>query len=226
MDAHPLCMLLILITLLSLISNPVVRMVSTVGITILMGFASFLSFDPVTAKVFFAADIGNGTIYASDSYSDFGGDMSVYNRVYYGQDIVFDKALGKGVEAGDELFAVSTGRSRTTWGIDGGHYSFCDYDEKRVFTEFWDLKKNVREPAYDYDFYDDPWYKQLDLHYIYPEDDIIGVLGEKKSFIYIYMPSQNDGREDIIRRKYDIIEEGSYSSHGWIMSYIRGRSGK
>ncbi|MCR5302445.1 MAG: hypothetical protein K6E49_08410 [Lachnospiraceae bacterium] len=223
MDAFPICMMLLFVTLLagSDISEGLKTCIASC-LALLMGAASFFSFDPITPLFFYTADTGRAKLYASDAADQAGGDQSVYNRQYYGLDIVFDRALSVGIDNGDELIAVSTGDFRNTWAVDGGHYSYKDTDERRYFTEFWDNLRQRREPAYDYEFINDDIHTVMDIRYIYPDDDINEALSAKDSFIYIYLPSFNSGREEAVRAGFTVTEEGTFTSHGWVMSYIRG----
>lgn len=224
MDAFPISMTLLLVMLLSGIGLGVAADTAIVSaLAALMLASSFMSFDPVTPLLFYTEDTGSAKLYASDFPDEAGGDQSVYNRQYYGLDIVFDKALAVAVDEGDELIAVSTGDYRSTWMIDGGHYSYKDYDERRYFTEFWDNERRSREPAYDYEFTTDDVHTVMEIRYIYPDDDIKEALSAKDSFIYIYLPTLNGGREDAVRDMAEVTEEGSFTSHGWILSYIRGK---
>ncbi len=222
-DAFPVCILLIFVTALaSLKVSDVVWYGSVVLLSVLMITSSFFSFDPLSERLLISEDVGDSTIYFSSFGFDFGGDPCVYNRHYYGMDIVFDKALKKAMDSNVDLIAVSNGNNRSTWAIDGGMYAYNESMEKRIFTEFWNVKKAKRDPIYKWEYFDDPNYIPLDIRYIFPNDDIISSLQTGDSFIYIYMPTQNGDREKIVRDAFDISEEGSFTSHGWVLSYIVG----
>lgn len=182
----------------------------------------FFSIDPLSAKLFTTADTGKGMVYFSRQDFDFGGDPCVYNRQYYGLQIVYEDSLKKAIDSGDSMIAVSTGNYTKTWPIDGGFYAYNENIDKRYFTEFWNIKENLREASYDQEFFSDPNYRTFDIRFVYSCDDTVSALQEKDSFIYIYLPSLNGEREEIVRNNFRIIEEGSFDSHGWIMAYIRG----
>ena len=224
-ESFPVYMMLSLVTLLAGIN--IYAYLETCILTVvlaLMVSSTFISFDPITKRLFSTAEIGNGTVYFSRQDFDFGGDPCVYNRQYYGLQIVYEKCLEKAINSNDELIAVSTGNNHNTWAVDGGFYAYDETIPKRDFTEFWNIKKGLRDPAYNFDFFSDPDFKTIDIRFIYPVDDIKSALKEGDSFIYIYIPTQNDNREDVVRDSYEVKEEGSFTSHGWVMSYIRGKA--
>ena len=224
-NAFPVCMLMLLVTAMSYFDiSQYVNIGVLIGLSGLMIAASFVSFDPVSEAVFTTENIGNSKIYFSRANFDFGGDPCVYNRQYYGMDIVLDKALRKAIDSGVELIAISNGDNKSTWAIDGGLYAYDESIEKRVFTEFWNKKRDTRDPIYKWEYYDDPNYVRMDIRYIFPSDNIIESLQQGESFIYIYLPSQNGDRESIVRENFDVLEEGTFTSRGWVISYIIGLS--
>lgn len=223
-ESFPVYMMLAFVTLLAGMGiKECIQTGVMAGMSLLMLSSSFFSFDPISGRLFATADTGKGMVYFSRQNFDFGGDPCVYNRQYYGHEIVYEKCLKIALDSEDELIAVSTGNNHNTWAVDGGFYAYDETIDKRYFTEFWNEAEGLRDPAYDFDFFSDPGYREINIRFIYPIDDTVTALKEGKSFTYIYIPTQNGGREDMVRDNYDVIEEGSFSSHGWIMSYIRGK---
>lgn len=186
--------------------------------------SSFYSFDPVSDLLFHVSDVGERRLYSATSSDDWGGDESVYNRQYYGLDIVFDRALERAIDAEDDLIAVSTGNNTLNWNMNGGRYSYSEDEGRRYFDDFWDIKSKTRAAGYLYDYWADPTLKPVRIRYVYPGEDVKDALSEGRNFTYIYMPTQNDKREEIVRKEFNILEEGSFSSHGFVLSFIRGKT--
>lgn len=226
MDAFPVCILLICVSLLSYtVKMKNIRILIFITVFVITFTSSFYSFDPISRMAFYTADVGERMLYSPTSDRDWGDDQCVYNRQYYGLDVVFDKTLAKAVDSEDDVIAVSTGRCAMNWVMDGGRYSYTENDPERVFDDFWDITGRKRVAGYRYEYRSDPNLKLLKIRYIYPADNILRSLSsEKGSFCYIYLPTQNDSKEQIIRDNCEIMEEGQFSSHGFTMAYIRGRT--
>ena len=181
--------------------------------------ADLTSVDPVSDRLLYKVDVGETKLYSA-SASDFYADSSVYNRQCYGFDLAMNKVFEKALENSDDILAVSTGGDRSSWQISGkwdigDMYNDCE--------EYWDTERHMRAPGFITEFRDDPKYRTMVVKYIYDQNDTAAELKKGKTFTYIYMPSFNCGKEDIVRSNFDIIEEGDFTARGWTVAYLRGR---
>ena len=181
--------------------------------------ACYNSFDPLSNLIFPKVDIGT-TKLCSTHGSKF-CDLTVYNRQYYGFDIALSRALMKGIDNNDEIVSISTGTDHGNWSM-SGKWTYDYENEVYDYDEYWDVKKGMRAPGYAWNQDADPRYKSIRVKYIFPEQDPVLELPDNRSFIYIYMPSQNDGKEEEIRSSCSVTEEGTCVCRGWKVSFIRG----
>ena len=213
------CILVMSMVLLMIVSDSRVwNAISTVVMGIFFCLIDFKSIDPISDKLFSKTNVGENFVYSTGDNFHF-YDGSVYNRQYYSFDIVMNKALSVAYKNRDDIIAISVGDETTSWQMSGKWDMGRDEFE---FEEFWDINKSSRAPGYKWDYYDDSRYDVIKIRYIYSHHNTIEALSEGKSFIYIYMPSLNGGREDLVRSKYKIIEEGMCEFRGWKVAYMRG----
>ncbi len=128
------------------------------------------------------------------------------------------------------MIAVSTGERDVVWDMSGKwdrEYVNGEYE----FDEYYDRKKDMRSPFYTLpeddriEHFEADRFDALRIKYIFPAQDPVKELGNGGSFFYIYMPSQNGGREKIIRDSYTITEEGEYTYRSWTVAYMSGFDG-
>ena len=99
------------------------------------------------------------------------------------------------------------------WGAEGGEFE--EYYDTLTGSRaaFYSLPLNAQEDRY----------VQIKVKYLPPNADYYKELKEEDSFIYVYIPSRNEGREKMIRDSYNVIEEGKYDFRGWEMAYIHAK---
>jgi len=219
---YPCILILSVIFIMQLGIGDGVRCAILAGIGVLFVTASYFCIDPVSDVLFYKVNVGETSVY-STMRSDYFCDPAVYNRQYYGFDLVMNDVLGKAMQEKDNVLAISTGSETGNWQM-SGKWTFDQVNEVYEFDEFWDNEKNMRSPGFVWDYYSDPRFQVMNIRYIFPVQDPVKELSDAGTFIYIYMPTINEKREDAVREAFSVIEEGSYTRKGWTVAYIRGES--
>lgn len=175
------------------------------------------SADPISKLLFNSVDIGETSLYSTGIRLC---DSTIYNRQYYGFDIAISEVMAKAVNEPDTAIVISTGKSDSNWTM-SGKWTFDVDSGIYEFDELWDKEKNIRAPGFGAS-YDEDRYDPIKVKYIFASQDTVRELNIGKPFIYIYMPSQNEGREYDVRESYRITEEGTVTRRGCKIAYLKG----
>lgn len=225
MDSHIAVVYICSLVLISFIERKRLRYTIYSTITVLSVIASFKTIDPVSYALFNTIDVGNRTIvdYESSVLPSF-EDSIVCNREYYSYEVLLNRALtyvmDNRQESDDILFSL--GDQGITWGFSGGRYSYGYSDGKQYFELFYDKTINGLANGYSYDYWDSPDMIPFSIRYIFPQEDVSSVVSLSSSdrFYYIFMPTQNDGRENEIYDSYKVEDRIRFEFRGWIMECI------
>lgn len=220
---YPCLLIMTVLFFVTVVRKRVVTYSLITLLTALFIISDFFSVDPMSNLIFDRVDIGSRELYSA-SGSDKICDNIVYNRQYYGYDLVMGKVLGKALENKNDLIAISTGGKNRLWEVSGKwdvDYIGNDYEYR--YLEYYNIKEHRRAPFYSIpENEDNDKITQMSVKYIFPEQSIKNELKDSGSFVYIYFPTLNGGREKTVRDSFEIIEEGEYMERGWKVAYIRG----
>ncbi len=220
-DCFYSCILIMAVMLMFIMARNV-RIIYTGLIILSMVFiiSDFTSTDPFSHLLFNRVNIGYRELFSTTGDTNI-RDNIVYNRQYYGFDVVMGKIYQKTAQTKPDLLAVSTEGNVSVWDMSGKWDWGAEGGE---FEEYYDTLTGSRAAFYSLPLNaQEDRYVQIKVKYLPPNADYYKELKEEDSFIYVYIPSRNEGREKMIRDSYNVIEEGKYDFRGWEMAYIHAK---